>query len=270
MGKKDELYKQRVEQRRLERELKEKKERAAARKKTLMATLITVGVAAVLVLIFLLVLRPWEENTYTSTTDTDSTASQTTSTQSGPDAESAAAIQQNYDYNFDMTVKHNVEIEVKDYGVIKLELDPTCGAPITVDNFLTLVDEGFYNGLTFHRIIDGFVMQGGDPDHDGTGGSDKEILGEFEQNGVNNTLKHGRGVISMARATPFDSASSQFFICHSDSASVQSLDGLYATFGIVTEGMEIVDAIVEDANPGNNGAITYAEQPVITEIRIVK
>ena len=269
MGKKDELYKQRVEQRRLERELKEKKERAAARKKTLMATLITVGVAAVLVLIFLLVLRPWEENTYTSTTDGDAN-SQTVSTQSGPDAESAAAIQKDYDYNFDMTVKHNVEIEVKDYGVIKLELDPTCGAPITVDNFLTLVEDGFYNGLTFHRIIGDFMIQGGDPNHDGTGGSDKNILGEFEQNGVNNTLKHGRGVISMARAIPFDSASSPFFICHSDSLSVQSLDGLYATFGIVTEGMEIVDKIVEDANPGNNGAVTYAEQPVITEIRIVK
>ena len=189
----------------------------------------------------------------------------------GSTDESALAIQQNYDYNFDMTVKYNVEIEVKDYGVIKLELDPTCGAPITVDNFLTLVEDGFYNGLTFHRIIGDFMIQGGDPNHNGTGGSDKNILGEFEENGVNNTLKHGRGVISMARATPFDSASSQFFICHSDSASVQSLDGLYAAFGIVTEGMDVVDAIVADAEPtDSNGTITYADQPVITEIRIVE
>ena len=110
---------------------------------------------------------------------------------------------------------HHASIEIKNYGTIKLELDADI-APITVSNFAKLVNEGFYNGLTFHRIIDGFMIQGGDPLGNGMGGSDEEIKGEFKLNGVENNISHKRGVISMARATPYDSASSQFFIMHKD------------------------------------------------------
>jgi len=115
-------------------------------------------------------------------------------------------------------------------------------APITVENFLGLVSEGFYDGLTFHRVIEGFMAQGGDPLGNGTGGSDKDIKGEFSSNGVENPLSHQRGVVSMARSNEPDSASSQFFICYAD-ASI-SLDGNYAAFGVVTEGMEVVDSFL--------------------------
>jgi peptidyl-prolyl cis-trans isomerase B (cyclophilin B) len=135
-----------------------------------------------------------------------------------------------------------VQIKMKDGGIIKVELYPDI-APITVANFKKLVSEGFYDGLIFHRIVPGFVIQGGDPNGDGTGGSDEQIKGEFLQNGVNNTLSHERGVLSMARRSyPLDSASSQFFIVLDD-AAIRSLDGGYAGFGRVTEGMDVVDAI---------------------------
>ncbi|MBP9988286.1 MAG: peptidylprolyl isomerase [Ruminococcus sp.] len=164
------------------------------------------------------------------------------------------------------TAKHHVEIVVKDYGTIKLELDPS-QAPITVENFLSLVKSGFYNGLTFHRIMDGFMIQGGDPKGDGTGGSDKEIKGEFSMNGVNNTISHTRGTVSMARANNPDSGSSQFFICQADSTF---LDGQYAGFGHVTEGMDVVDKISKQAKPiDNNGTIPKSEQPVIEKITVI-
>lgn len=131
---------------------------------------------------------------------------------------------------------HHAVITVKDYGVIKLELDGDT-APITVKNFVELAKSGFYDGLTFHRIISGFMIQGGDPDGNGSGGSGKEIKGEFSFNGVENNIKHKRGVISMARSKSYDSASSQFFIMHRDA---EHLDGQYAAFGHVTEGMEVV------------------------------
>lgn len=163
--------------------------------------------------------------------------------------------------------KHNVVITVKDYGEIKLELDADV-APITVTNFIGLVEEGFYDGLTFHRIIDGFMIQGGDPDHDGTGGSDKTIKGEFSLNGVGNTISHKRGVVSMARSNDYNSASSQFFIVQEDSTY---LDKQYAAFGHVTEGMDVVDKIVKNANPiDDNGTILYENQPVIESIKVVK
>ena len=135
-----------------------------------------------------------------------------------------------------------IEISVKDYGKIQLELDPS-QAPLTVENFLKLVNEGFYNGLTFHRIIKGFMIQGGDPLGTGYGGSDETIKGEFASNGVENNIKHERGVISMARSMNPDSASSQFFIMHQDS---EHLDGDYAAFGHVTSGIEIVDKICDN------------------------
>ena len=132
-----------------------------------------------------------------------------------------------------------VIIEMDNGSMIKIELDPTA-APITVANFEKLVKEGFYDGLTFHRIIPGFMIQGGDPAGNGTGGSKENIKGEFASNGINNPLKHTRGVISMARAMVPDSASSQFFIMH---ANAPHLDGDYAAFGKLTEGEDVLDKI---------------------------
>lgn len=132
-----------------------------------------------------------------------------------------------------------VIIEMDNGKQIKIELDPQA-APITVANFEKLVKEGFYDGLTFHRIIPGFMIQGGDPNGNGTGGSKENIKGEFASNGVNNPISHVRGVISMARAQDPDSASSQFFIMHADAPY---LDGQYAAFGHVIEGMDVVDEI---------------------------
>lgn len=163
--------------------------------------------------------------------------------------------------------KHHVEINVRDYGTIAVELDADA-APITVENFLKLAEEGFYDGLTFHRIIEGFMMQGGDPEGTGMGGSSQTIKGEFALNGVENNLSHTRGAISMARSSvSYDSASSQFFIVHQDSTG---LDGQYACFGYVTSGMEVVDAICEAAEPvDGNGTIAAADQPVIESIRVI-
>lgn len=162
--------------------------------------------------------------------------------------------------------KHHVEIEVQDYGTIAVELDGDA-APITVQNFMDLANDGFYDGLTFHRIIAGFMMQGGDPNGNGTGGSENTIKGEFSSNGVENTLSHTRGAISMARSQNPDSASSQFFICHADS---NFLDGQYACFGYVTDGMDVVDAVCETAQPTDgNGTIPADQQPVITAIRVI-
>lgn len=168
--------------------------------------------------------------------------------------------------NMYSTGKHHAEMIVKDYGTIELELDADI-APITVANFAKLVNEGFYNGLTFHRIISGFMIQGGDPLGNGTGGSKDNIKGEFLANGVNNTISHKRGVISMARSSAYNSASSQFFIVHENSTF---LDGQYAGFGYVTSGMEIVDKICEDINvEDNNGTVLKENQPVIEKISMI-
>ena len=161
---------------------------------------------------------------------------------------------------------HHVEMVVKDMGTIELELDPSA-APDTVDNFMKLVEEGFYDGLTFHRIIDGFMIQGGDPKGNGTGGSDQTIKGEFKSNGVDNPIKHTRGTISMARSRDKNSASSQFFIMHQDA---EHLDGEYAAFGHVTSGIEVVDKICREAKPTDgNGTIKPEEQPVIESMKII-
>ena len=168
-----------------------------------------------------------------------------------------------------MEGKVYASIDVQDYGIIKLELDASV-APITVTNFVNLANSNFYNGLTFHRIMDGFMIQGGDPDHNGTGGSSKTIKGEFKNNGVENNISHVRGVISMARANDPNSASSQFFIVQQDSTF---LDGNYAAFGKVTEGMEIVDSIASKVSPlatDDNGTIPYESQPVINSISIIE
>jgi peptidyl-prolyl cis-trans isomerase B (cyclophilin B) len=155
---------------------------------------------------------------------------------------------------------------VRDYGTITVELDADA-APITVQNFLDLAGSGFYDGLTFHRIMEGFMIQGGDPEGTGMGGSDKTIKGEFSANGVKNPLSHTRGAISMARSSAMDSASSQFFIVQKDSTF---LDGQYACFGYVTNGMEVVDAIAADAQPTDgNGTIPADQQPVIESVKVL-
>ena len=165
--------------------------------------------------------------------------------------------------------KHLVEIEIQDFGTITVELDADA-APITVENFLSLAESGFYDGLTFHRIMEGFMMQGGDPEGTGMGGSDQTIKGEFAANGVENNLSHTRGAISMARnGFSMDSASSQFFICHQDAVM---LDGQYACFGYVVEGMDVVDAVCAYSSTvviDNNGSIPAAYQPVIVSIKVI-
>ncbi len=160
---------------------------------------------------------------------------------------------------------HHATLIIKDYGTIKLVLDAD-SAPITVSNFCRLAKDGFYNGLTFHRIIEDFMMQGGDPKANGTGGSDRTIKGEFSANGVDNKLLLTRGTIAMARAQDYNSASSQFFIMQSYQ---ESLDGQYAAFGHVTDGMDVVDEICKQAKPtDSNGSIAKDDQPVIEKLEI--
>lgn len=158
-------------------------------------------------------------------------------------------------------------IEIRDYGTITVALNPEA-APETVENFVNLAESGFYNGLTFHRIIEGFMMQGGCPRGDGYGNTGSFITGEFTANGVQNNLAHTRGAVSMARGEKYDSASCQFFIVHQDS---HQLDGKYAVFGYVTEGIEVVDAVCEAARPTDrNGTIPASQQPVIESITIIR
>ncbi len=165
-----------------------------------------------------------------------------------------------------LTGKHYVEMKVKDYGTIELELDSDV-APITVTNFINLVNSKFYDGLTFHRIIDGFMIQGGDPLGNGTGGSSKTIKGEFSENGIKNSISHVRGVISMARSSDYNSASSQFFIVQKDTTS---LDGQYAAFGKVISGVDVVDKIAKVKVEDDNGTVSKENQPVIESIRVTQ
>ncbi len=200
-----------------------------------------------------------------NTTDTTETTTEETSASDETNEEAADMADTTEDEEL-LTGTHHVTIDVQDYGTISLELDANT-APISVTNFINLANEGFYDGLTFHRIISGFMIQGGDPNGNGTGGSDKTIKGEFSANGVENDISHVRGVISMARANDPDSGSSQFFIVHEDSTF---LDGQYAAFGHVTDGMDVVDAICE-AVPvqDNNGTVAAADQPVITSVTVI-
>ena len=202
-----------------------------------------------------------------SKTDTTETTETTEATSAADETSDGAADTADTSKDGELlTGLHHVTIDVQDYGTISLELDADT-APISVTNFINLANEGFYDGLTFHRIISGFMIQGGDPNGNGTGGSEKTIKGEFSANGVENDISHVRGVISMARANDPDSGSSQFFIVHEDSTF---LDGQYAAFGHVTDGMDVVDAICE-AVPvqDNNGTVAAADQPVITAVTVV-
>ena len=202
-----------------------------------------------------------------SKTDTTDTTETTEATSAADETSDGAADTADTSENEELlTGLHHVTIDVQDYGTISLELDADT-APISVTNFINLANEGFYDGLTFHRIISGFMIQGGDPNGNGTGGSEKTIKGEFSANGAENDISHVRGVISMARANDPDSGSSQFFIVHEDSTF---LDGQYAAFGHVTDGMDVVDAICE-AVPvqDNNGTVAAADQPVITAVTVI-
>jgi len=154
-------------------------------------------------------------------------------------------------------------IDIQDYGTIEVKLEPD-SAPVTVDNFIKLAESGFYEGLTFHRIMEGFMMQGGAPKNEEA----ETIVGEFTLNGYLNQLSHTRGAISMARTPEYNSASSQFFIVHEDSTF---LDGQYAAFGYVTKGIEVVDAVCEASEPtDNNGTIPEDKQPIITSVTIAR
>ena len=200
------------------------------------------------------------------TTNTENSAKENNTENKDGNIQNNQISNESEENNMYSTGKHHAEIVVKNYGTIALELDSDV-APITVENFANLVNEGFYNGLTFHRIISGFMIQGGDPLGNGTGGSSKTIKGEFASNGVKNSISHVRGTISMARSSMPNSASSQFFIVNKDSTF---LDGKYAAFGTVTSGMEVVDKICADtAVEDDNGTVAKNNQPVIEKITII-
>ena len=197
---------------------------------------------------------PVEEAETTSTESTDVASDQSFDTGTG-------LITAPIDNGFSSGI-HHATIEVKDFGTIKLELNAN-NTPITVSNFAQLASDGFYDGLTFHRIIKGFMIQGGDPLGNGTGGSSRNIKGEFIDNGIVNAIQHKRGVISMARSSDMDSASSQFFIMHEDAPH---LDGSYAAFGKVIEGIEVVDKVAAVKTDYNDRPL----QPVVIEIMTVE
>ena len=210
-----------------------------------------------------------EEKVPQSSTITGETAGTEAPVKESSEAESTASKSEEQTAVYQgeqLTGKHHAEITVKDYGTIAVELDAD-NAPISVTNFVKLAEEGFYDGLTFHRIISGFMIQGGDPNGNGTGGSKETIKGEFSANGVDNPLKHTRGAISMARSSKPDSASSQFFIMHQDASH---LDGQYACFGYVTDGIDVVDAICDAVQvEDRNGTVLPKNQPVIESIRVL-
>lgn len=241
-------------------------QRARERKKELrnkqIRTVLKFGIPA-LAVILLIVLIIWNPS---STKEDSSGTADTEDVSDTDDTNEDTSTDNTYTPTaLDETLTYYADIEIKDYGTITFKLEQD-SAPVSAANFVALANDGFYDGLTFHRIIEDFMMQGGDPNGDGTGGSDNNIVGEFSENGHENNLSHTRGAVSMARSSDYDSASSQFFIVHEDSTY---LDGQYAVFGYVTEGMDIVDEICESAEPSDsNGTIPADEQPVITSVRI--
>ena len=240
-------------------------------KRQTMAVCLVAAAVVILALVLALALGGIDktsDGSGSTTTTATTTAGQTTSTVE-PNAD-MTAIKAEIDSmevaDFTETIKTTeyVKLTIKHYGdvVIRLRSDI---APITVANFQKLVGEGFYNGLTFHRIYKGFMMQGGDPKGDGTGGSGTSIKGEFKINGVQNDLSHITGVISMARrSTPYDSATSQFFICNADAS--KSLDGSYAAFGYVVAGLDVVLTVSEvEVKANASGENSLPLEPVVIE-----
>ena len=230
--------------------------------------MIIIGVLLVAIIAYAIIVQNAKTNKETKAENTITTSKATNEVENKISEDETEDLNESEEKNKEETNMyatgiHHATIEVKNYGTIKLELDASV-APITVANFAKLVNEGFYNGLTFHRIMDGFMIQGGDPEGTGFGGSSETIKGEFKANGVNNNISHVRGVVSMARATGYNTASSQFFIVHKDS---KFLDGNYAGFGKVLEGMEIVDKICEDTPVvDDNGTVLKKNQPIIEKI----
>lgn len=218
-----------------------------------------VGALCLCVMVAVMIAVGGKEGTFTSASNGNTEVSGTNGTNI------AGSESMNGITELDASLTYYADMEIEDYGTITIQLDQK-SAPISAANFVSLAENGFYDGLTFHRIMEGFMMQGGDPNGNGTGGSGTTIVGEFAANGYENNLSHTRGAVSMARADDYDSASSQFFIVHKDSTE---LDGKYAVFGYVTEGIEIVDSVCEAAEPtNNNGKIPAKEQPVIKTITI--
>lgn len=242
------------ENKKLAQEQRAKQRKKELRTQKLQSVLKFVIPAVVIVLLIALILwNPFAKDTNT-TTDMENT-SNTTASSEGTYTPPA----------LDETLTYYADIQIKDYGTVTIKLDQET-APVSSANFVALANDGFYDGLTFHRIIEDFMMQGGDPNRNGTGGSENNIVGEFSENGHKNDLSHTRGAVSMARSSDNNSASSQFFIVHKDSTY---LDGQYAVFGYVTEGMEVVDEICESAEPtDNNGTIPADAQPIITSVKI--
>ena len=240
-------------------------ERRQQQQKVKILTVCGVIIAAVLVIgIIVSQIRAGKKTAGTTETAADSAGSAAVSV-SSEEKESGGTVTRLITDASGLTVSHKAVIKVKDYGTIRVDLSEAA-APVTVANFVKLAESGFYDGLTFHRIMDGFMMQGGDPTGTGSGGSSENIKGEFANNGVVNPISHRRGAISMARSNSPDSASSQFFIVQADSTF---LDGNYAGFGFVTEGMDVVDKICQEAQPtDNNGTIPAESQPVIESITI--
>ncbi len=245
------------------------------RKRTII--ICSIGAALVAVIIVVLIIVLILQNGSTKNENSSQTSSFPTSTSSTSENQDQSVVstadssKPDTDISdvIDLTKRYYADINVKNYGKITVELNYDA-APLTVKNFVSLAQAKFYNGLTFHRIMNGFMMQGGDPLGNGTGGSEENLYGEFAANGYEgNTLSHTKGAISMARRSDnMNSASSQFFIVQGDNVT-SSLDGMYACFGYVTEGLEIVDKICQDAKPtDNNGTIPTDQQPVIETITI--
>jgi len=259
------------------RKIKKKKTEAPNRQGTiiLIGAGVFLAVIAIFLIIFAIVQNVGKGN------DTASDSSEQISTAASDTEQTGSSVQNSEvsvdipstDYMssvvIDQTKDYYADINIRNYGKITVKLDYEA-APITTRNFIYLAESGFYNGLTFHRIMEGFMMQGGDPDGNGTGGSEHNIYGEFSDNGyTGNKLSHTRGAISMARNSfDMNSASSQFFIVQT-SDHTGSLDGSYAAFGYVTEGIELVDAVCSDAKPtDDNGSIPRDQQPVIESVII--
>lgn len=244
------------------------KERKKAETKKLVGNILKFGIPAiaVILLIVFIVVDPFSANDNSDSSSGTNTATSSTNGTGADDASNNESTIETYTPEaLDESLTYYADIEIADYGKITIKLDQT-SAPISSANFVALAEDGFYDGLTFHRIIEDFMMQGGDPNGNGSGGSDHNIVGEFSDNGYENNLSHTRGAISMARSNAYNSASSQFFIVHEDSTY---LDGQYAVFGYVTEGMDIVDKVCEESEPtDDNGTIEADAQPVITSITI--